>query len=241
MKKSQKKDLTVDAVLIMLSHMRVRLTQFRDKTFANVADLAEAAKDVLESLGAEQRRQTVTETPNERTVRYYIAEGLIPRKETYPDQKDGYTYKHLVILVAIKILQSEGLTIAVIKDVIRDRDIYELESLVNDAASRKELAPTRRLVLRPREEPIEYLESLRLDSDPTERPSMRVGHLRDLAPSPSGGRRERLIDGIEEKWTRIVIADGLEVHVREGYRMPRDPKQRFAVSNEVAKLLEQLP
>jgi DNA-binding transcriptional MerR regulator len=106
------------------------LVHFRESQFNGVKDLAETAENVLRDLGLGQGKGTAL--PNERTIRYYLTEGLLPQ----PSEKVGLTsvfgYEHLLRLVVIKKLQAENLPISVIKTLTVNKTIDDLESLLDE-------------------------------------------------------------------------------------------------------------
>ena len=111
------------------------LAHLKNSRFHGVKELADAAEELLREIGPSQERGTVAEYPNERTVRYYISEGLLPEPMGKAGSASIFGYEHLVTLVAIKKLQSEGLPISVIKGVIEGRSIEQLESLLGSEES----------------------------------------------------------------------------------------------------------
>lgn len=63
-------------------------------------------------------------------MRYYIAEGLIDR----PLGKEGpaalYGYRHLLQILAVKLLQGSFLTIRRIREILADKSNKDLEMLL---------------------------------------------------------------------------------------------------------------
>ncbi len=102
----------------------------KDSEYEGVKGLADAAQEILKAAGPSQERGTVAEYPNERTIRYYMTEGLLPE----PIEKRGVTsvfgYPHLLTLVAIKKLQADGLSINIIRQLIAGKSRSELEELL---------------------------------------------------------------------------------------------------------------
>ncbi|MNT84121.1 hypothetical protein D3C72_2240950 [compost metagenome] len=49
-------------------------------------------------------------------------------------------------------------------------------------------------------------------------------------PAPAAPRR----------WTRLEVAPGLELHVRDDYRVPTHPAERQALSNILADMLDEV-
>jgi DNA-binding transcriptional MerR regulator len=84
------------------------------------------------SPGQTQGKGTVAEYPNERTVRYYISSGLLTSASEKRGLKSVFGYEHLLKLLTIKKLQADGLPISVIKDLISDKSIEDLEKLFGE-------------------------------------------------------------------------------------------------------------
>jgi DNA-binding transcriptional MerR regulator len=105
--------------------------RFRDSQFNGVKDLAEAAEHILRILGFGHSGKGAA-LPNERTIRYYLTEGLLPQ----PTDKVGLTsvfgYEHLLRLVVIKKLQADNLPISLIKTVTVNKTVDELEAVLDE-------------------------------------------------------------------------------------------------------------
>ena len=112
--------------------MEEALEDYRSNEYVGVRELADAAERILRELQPEQTKGTVSDYPNERTIRFYLSEGLLPAPTAKRGQSSLFRYRHLVTLLVIKKLQSEGLPISVIKSLIADRGIDELEKLLGE-------------------------------------------------------------------------------------------------------------
>jgi DNA-binding transcriptional MerR regulator len=98
--------------------------------FAGVKELAETAKRILSESSGEWPWTKRVSDISERTVRWYITEGLLPE----PDKKVGtssiYSYHHLLTLLVVKRLQAEKIPISTIREVLKGRSEQEMESLL---------------------------------------------------------------------------------------------------------------
>jgi DNA-binding transcriptional MerR regulator len=193
--------------------MREWLEAARREKHVGVAGLAEAAARILsESGAARQGRGTVTELPDERTVRYYLAEGLVPPAEEKQGTASVFGYRHLLQLLVVKKMQADGLPIRAIRELVTGKTERQLEKLLGveqgQAAARGEA--------------LSYLESLLrkgpsapLPSAPPPRASPSQASppppQSAYGPSPAPAR---------ETWARVEIEPGLEVHVSDSYRAP---------------------
>lgn len=108
------------------------LEHFKSREYHGVRELARAAEAALRSVGTSQEKATVAEYPNERTIRYYITEGLLDKAIKSKGVTSVFGYEHLLTLLVIKKLQADGLPISVIKTVMQDRSIDELENLLGE-------------------------------------------------------------------------------------------------------------
>jgi DNA-binding transcriptional MerR regulator len=192
--------------------MRNLLNNLKGKKYLGVAELAKAATTVLSKGDSNQEKGTVTEYPDERTVRFYLSEGLIPA----PNEKKGtstvFGYEHLLALLTIKKLQTEHLPIRKIREIINGKSEKELEKIlgVNDAADEKS-----------KNQAQEYLESLLL------KPNSRAREVEAQPPLalPNPTFSEELIDTKQaQNWKRFELTPGLELHAEESFQAP-DPKE----------------
>ena len=188
----------------------------RGRTFIGVAELAEEAARILYEYGLVQERGTVRDVPDERTIRYYLSEGLLAPAEDKHGTASVFGYLHLLQLLVIKKLQAEHLPIRKIKELVAGRTERELERLMGVDEKRKD-----------KNEAISYLESLLTSrgsaSSPTPKSSMPQQNLYapQAAPQPV---RPRVSAG-GATWARVEIEPGLEVHVRDDYEPPREARK----------------
>jgi DNA-binding transcriptional MerR regulator len=81
---------------------------------------------------AGQSNGSVRDVPDRRTIRYYTTLGLIDRPAEMRGRTAVYSRRHLLQLVAIKRLQSRGLTLAEVQQKllgITDRELQNLAAL----------------------------------------------------------------------------------------------------------------
>ena len=180
----------------------------------------------------------MTDFPNERTIPYYITEGLLDQAIEKRGVTSIFGYEHLLTLLVIKKLQSDGLPISVIKSLIAGRSVEELEKLfgeeVHTFTNERELEDFRRSIGHTDESEVqrvapsqisappeppkknaakEYLESLLFKprrKEETEPPAMARSPAR--APTPTGST----------DWRRYEIVPGVELHISRSFRPPQD-------------------
>ena len=215
------------------------LDALKNVEYAGVRELARAAEHFLRTIGTSQERGTVKDFPNERTVRYYITEGLLDQAIEKRGVTSIFGYEHLLTLLVIKKLQSDGLPISVIKTLITGRSVEELEKLfgeeVHSFTSERELEDFRRSIGHTDDSEVrraalpmaaapppgpakknaakEYLESLLFNPkrrQETEPPAMA----RSAAPAPTPPG--------STDWRRYEIVPGVELHIARSFRPPQD-------------------
>ena len=171
----------------------------KGRKYVGLLEFARVGEQILAEMGLEQARGTVTSVPDERTIRYYMAEGLIQT----PGEKQGtaslFSYLNLLQLLTVKKLQAGHLPIRKIRELVAGKSEQELEMLlgVGSVAAKKSRETDAK----------RYLESLLApESAP---PPMQAA----AAPAP------QMIDQ-SASWQRVEIEPGLELHIRSDYSPP---------------------
>lgn len=171
----------------------------KGKKYVGLPEFARISEEILADMNLEQERGTVTSVPDERTIRYYMAEGLVQT----PDEKRGtasvFGYLNLLQLLAVKKLQAEHLPIRKIRELVAGKNEQELETMlgVRGASGRKTEAKR-------------YLETL-LASAPSQ-PLMETSAAPPPPPQAAAGQ--------SHSWQRVEIEPGLELHIRSDYSPP---------------------
>ncbi|HEX7956283.1 MAG TPA: MerR family transcriptional regulator [Pyrinomonadaceae bacterium] len=205
--------------------MRKWLEAARGARYVGVAELAqEAARILSESGGAQQARGTVTELPDERTVRFYLSEGLVPPAEEKQGTASVFGYRHLLRLLVVKKLQAEHLPIRAIRDVVGDKTERQLERLLGADEERGGVTAARG-------EALGYLESI-LRKGP--RASMPAA---SSPPPPAAQSASPSAAPPRETWARVELEPGLEVHVSDSYRAPQGEGALKRLSQSFLNLL----
>lgn len=155
-----------------------------------------------------------SEEVNARLVRHYATLGLISeaRKE---GREARYMYPHLVQTLTVRKLLAEGFTTAAAKQVLEGRAPDELQRLL-EGTMRIDLVP----------EPTQNETSGRLDFLRSVR--QRAGLEHSPAPAspspptatPANPPNASLFD--ESHWTRLSILDGLDLFVRDDFKIPKN-------------------
>ncbi len=176
-------------------------TVLREKgqKYVGLPEFARVSEQILAELGLEQERGTVTSVPDERTIRYYMAEGVIQTPEERQGTASVFAYLHLLQLLTVKKLQAEHLPIRKIRELVAGKTEAELEIILGlrGAAGKKTEAKR-------------YLETL-LSSSPSQ--PLRETASAPLAPPPQAAAPSH-------SWQRVEIEPGLELHIRSDYSPP---------------------
>ena len=116
------------------------LGPWRDREDLKLDDLVHAAAEVIPQLANRPDYGRATAIPDSRTVRYYIQQGLVDRPHGSAGTAALYGYRHLLQLVAIKVLQGQYMPMDRIREAINGLENRELEEqLANWAATPREM------------------------------------------------------------------------------------------------------
>jgi DNA-binding transcriptional MerR regulator len=182
---------------------------------------------------------------SERTIRYYIQEGILP-----PAQGAGpasrYGLEHLSRLLLVRRFKAALLPLSQIKQLFAELALDELEAVADHYQAELTSLPTvlDEVVSQPvkeRAEP-ETDDALSLEniSLPQETPVL-LGDINDaetLQQTASPNVLEDIDLNIAGRWNRIVLAPGLELQYQEGgLQDTHEGRQRLARLLELAKQL----
>lgn len=166
----------------------------------SLRDLATLTAAILEASGIRPINAAARARPNQRTIRFYVTRGLV----IPPDGRGTaatYSYRHLLQVLAIKLRQMEGATLATI-----EKELTELTGDVLERRVASALGPA-----------LPLPGSLPLTAD-------------DTAPRGRAGRALRSwLKKVEDEgagseggaWHRVRVGEGLELHVHESHPLLR--------------------
>lgn len=211
--------------------MRERLETVRHKKFIGVAELAEQAAAILSEGGPVQERGTVTEVPDERTVRYYLTEGLISPAEEKQGTASVFGYIHLLQLLVVKKLQSERLPIRMIRELVGSSSERKLERLLGSEQDRRATKAG------DKNDALRYLETLLTKAHSAPLPPRASGPVptKTTPPSPSPPAAAQ---SAQAKWERVEIEPGLELHIRGNYGMPQESRGVRRLVQSILRTIE---
>jgi len=177
--------------------MAMSVLKEKGRKYVGLPEFARVSGQLVAELQLEQQRGTVTSVPDERTIRYYLAEGLIQTPEERQGTASVFSYLNLLQLLTVKKLQAEHLPIRKIRELVAGKSEQELETLLGVRGPSGKKTEAKR-----------YLESL-LASAPSAPPELAA------APPPP-----QHLDASPASWQRVEIEPGLELHIRSDYSPP---------------------
>ncbi len=191
------------------SRMKHPVERERGRKYVGLPEFAQVCERIMSDLDLEQARGTVTAVPDERTIRYYLAEGLIQPPEEKQGTASVFGYLNLLQLVAVKKLQAEHFPIRKIRELVAGKKEQQLEGLlgIGGQSSQKSSANEAR----------RYLESLLTpSSQATPAEPLRSGaSAKQMSATPTRPEPEGT-----GSWQRLEIEPGLELHIRSDYSPP---------------------
>lgn len=213
--------------------MKTSLEKSRQTKFVGVAELASEVARILRESAPAQQRGTVSEVPDERTIRYYLTEGLLSPAEEKQGTASVFSHRHLLQLLVVKKLQSEHLPIRKIRELVAGRTERELERLLGSegsaAVKNEALSYLEKLLTTPATAP--KSPSAAQSSRPS--PAMPAQASSDLIAPPGSITSAR-----QGTWSRIEIEPGLELHVQEQYQAPRESRGLRRLTQKLLRVIE---
>ena len=203
------------------------LEKERGRKYVGLPEFARVVEAVLSELGIEQERGTVSFVPDERTIRYYLSEGLIQPSDEKQGTASVFGYIHLLQLITIKKLQAEHLPIRKIRELVAGKEEQQLESLLglnSIAGSKNKPGEAKR-----------YLESLLAPS--MSLPERSVSSRQTSAPAPAAPSRQQ---DQSASWQRVEIEPGLELHIRSDYSPPPTTARTKNLAERIRTTLNRL-
>jgi DNA-binding transcriptional MerR regulator len=124
------------------------LREYRTLAPWSLRDLAALAGSILDASGIFPLNVSARARPTERTIRYYVAQGLVSPPEGRGTSAT-YSYRHLLQVLAIKLRQMEGATLEAITKDLGDQGGDVIERRVATALGSGLPAPSRLTVTQP--------------------------------------------------------------------------------------------
>ncbi|MFC4640013.1 MerR family transcriptional regulator [Deinococcus hohokamensis] len=197
--------------------------------FGGIEALVDTANQWLEQLLPQDRSLRAKDEVNARLVRHYTTLGLLPapRRE---GREARYDRHHLVALLALRRLMSDGLGGRALAETLRDQNPAALERLALHGVGGPESDNPA----------VAYLKTLQIEAA---RPSAARSARPQVAPEATDVlslHRSLPLMRPVESWQRVWVEDGVEVAVRRGTALPRSEAQWRILLQEVRTSLEAL-
>ena len=189
----------------------------RGRKYVGLPEFARVGEQVLAEMGLEQARGTVTSVPDERTIRYYMAEGLVQTPEERQGTASVFGYLNLLQLLTVKKLQAEHLPIRKIRELVAGKSEQELETLLGIGSTAKKSRDT---------EAKRYLESLLAPA-----PVQQAAPPRQAAAAAPTATADQ-----SQSWQRVEIEPGLELHIRSDYAPPTSARTKSLLEKAIHRL-----
>jgi len=177
------------------------LREYRHLAPWSLRDMATLAGAILESSGVRPLNAAASARPSERTIRFYVARGLV----TPPNGRGTaatYTYRHILHVLHIKLRQMEGFTLESIAQELSEITGDVLERRVASALGPGFPAPEN-LPLTSKDRPTWGRAGRALRAWLSENTPENL----DAAGAPSRAAT----------WRRLPVSRGIELHVHEGH------------------------
>lgn len=178
------------------------LREYRQLAPWSLRDLTRLSAAILEASGVRPVNAAAKTLPNERTIRFYVNRGLV----SPPEGKGNaavYSYRHLLQVLAIKLRQMEGATLATIAQELKETSGDVLERRVA-ASLGPALPPPRELPLTPADIPARGRAARALRSF--------------LVRSET---EEEIPETRSTTWHRIPVSRGVELHIQQDHPLLR--------------------
>jgi DNA-binding transcriptional MerR regulator len=182
--------------------------------------LLEAVRELLPRMVGRQVRYRVTDLPTERTLRYYISQGLVDRPSGQRGTAALYGYRHLLQVLTVKYLQSQYLPLRKIKGLLRGRSNRALEQILPENRAHRASLDT----------VLKKADGAAVDAGTGQAVTPRV---RSRRPAAAAG-------GAEQRWRHVAVTPGLELHLREDLGPPRDRDELRRWEEELLRSLAAL-
>lgn len=163
----------------------------------------------------------VREMVSQRLVRHYTAIGMLdgPHKM---GRESRYSYRHLLQLLVVRRMLSEGYGTKAIGDLARTSDNDGLEALLRGGA---------KLNVTIANPAIAYLDDIqnRISMTTPQKLSSGLTILKQPVKTSTAAQ-----------WTRVEVTPGLEINISDKFPHPKSPEELQSLQHYIARILEDL-
>jgi len=163
-------------------------------------------------LPIQKTHSRVREDVSPRLVRHYTSLGAID-EPLKAGRHAAYTYRHLLQLLVVRRLMAQGYGIGAIDTLTISQSNAELEALLQGGAQLK---------VAPANPALGFLQQI------------QQREKREVTPPPKARVRS---SSATERWLRLPILPGLELHVREDFSFPNSPQEQQNLLQLIAQRL----
>ena len=180
--------------------MLQEILSLRNREFS-LDRLVEAVNRQIGRAGLASDDERVSEQLDVRTVRYYQTLGVVSKPSRYDGRQAVYGYQHLLQLLTIKVLQTQGLSLAQIQGWLPAQTVESLEA----GLARQLARPTPDRVLREFSRPVPSSISVRQAR--VLAPAPEMPYQPPQTPESTERRAYRLAPGVELLLDPAEVAD----------------------------------
>ncbi len=190
----------------------------------SLEELVQIANELLPQFLPDEKAHTrVREDVTPRLVRHYTSQGLLdePLRE---GREARYTYRHLLQVLLVRRLLTEGYGASVIDTFARSKTNSDLEALLQGGVQ---------LTVTPANPALAFLQQVQKrqsNTVPTVTPS-------PLPPAPAPSLSSTSADPAATQWTRQEVLPGLELHVRSDFVLPVTAQEQQNLLQRIFQLL----
>jgi DNA-binding transcriptional MerR regulator len=188
----------------------------------SLEELVQVANELLPQFLPDEKAHTrVREDVTSRLVRHYTSQGLLdePLKE---GREARYTYRHLLQLLLVRRLLTEGYGASVINNLARSKTNSDLEALLQGGVQ---------LTVAPANPALAFLQQVQQRQPKVSR-SASQHPLPEPAAPPTPSQ-----SAPSTQWIRQEILPGLELHVRSDFVLPSTSQEQ---QNLLQRILQTL-
>jgi hypothetical protein len=196
----------------------LNLREYRRLAPWNLRDLAALTAAMLDAAGVRPINAAASAHPSERTIRFYVTRSLVASPEGRGTAAT-YGYRHLLEVLAIKLRQMEGGTLAAIAE--------ELRTTTGDVLERRVAASLGPGLPPPTVLPL-YAGK--------EQPRGRAGQVLRVPPPEPPEQAERS----SATWRRLPVTEGIELHVRDDHALASEAELQRHVAEAVRLAIHRL-
>lgn len=184
---------------------KLLLESLKGTELLSTGELITELAGVLPYFAGKQQKYGVSTYPDERTIRYYMNEGLIDKPVKYRGASGIFSYRHILQVLAVKCLQAQYFPLNKIKEILPGLSEQEMEAILLGSGR---------------------TEMMMISSDASSLPPGRISARRNRALDEGAPKtlEEEPIRPVEsppvyarkqaEEWLRIPVSDGVELNIR---------------------------